>query len=136
MSIDVTIKRPGEDFNFIWDGDSDDARALWVRCEDLARDDAHDPRTIAAAAIQEVHDHGEPKSLDAQRGLRVWATYAVLRFAAHEVDLSGLVDHAGVLAGPPTVFDLAEHQEIKAVVSLPEPGHLSIEINGRPSLDS
>lgn len=138
MSIDVIIKmRPGvEDFSFGWDSSSDEARNLWEECEAMADEQGRDALAIAGAVIQGLYDHGEPQGEVAQRGLRVWVIYAVLRFAADRVDLADRVDHAGVLAEPPTVFDLAEHQQIKANVQLVKPGRLAVQITGRSMLDS
>jgi hypothetical protein len=136
MSVKITIERSGKDVTFTWEGDSDEARALWVRCEDLAKDDDHDPMTIAFSAIQQVRDHGEPDDVSEQNGLRVWATYAIMRQITDQVDLASIKDQAGVLAGPPTVFDLVEHQQIRALVSIPRPGKMAIELRGENRLDS
>jgi hypothetical protein len=46
----------------------------------------------------------------------MWMVYAVLRHTAENVDVARMVDVAGVMAGPPTMFDLAAHQHIKAKI--------------------
>jgi site-specific DNA recombinase len=78
-----------------------------------------------------------PKDEIAERGYRMWVVYAVLRSAADRIDLTGLVEHAGVLEGPPTIFDLAEHQQIKAEISVDTKNkQLTMKLAGRSPLDS
>jgi hypothetical protein len=78
-----------------------------------------------------------PKDEIAERGYRMWVVYAVLRSAADRIDLTGLVEHAGVLEGPPTIFDLAEHQQIKAEISVDTKNkQFTMELAGRSPLDS
>ena len=61
--------------------------------------------------------------------------YAVLRYVADNVDLSEMVDHAGVITGPLTVFDLAEHQHIKATMRVGDE-RIEMAVTGAPLLDS
>jgi hypothetical protein len=61
--------------------------------------------------------------------------YAVLRHTAENVDVARMVDHAGVIAGPPTMFDLAAHQHIKAKIQM-RGKKIAIEVAGHSPLDS
>jgi hypothetical protein len=69
-------------------------------------------------------------------GLHVWITYAVLRGMASNVETAKMIDHGGALAGPISIFDLAEHQQIEADVQLTGPGRFAIKLRGRSPLDS
>jgi hypothetical protein len=73
--------------------------------------------------------------MDVARGHAIWIVYAVLRHAVDNIDLTDLIDHAGVLAGPPTIFDLAEHQHIKAEISV-DNNRATIKLTGSSPLDS
>jgi hypothetical protein len=66
----------------------------------------------------------------------VWIVYAVLRCAADNIDLTEFIDYAGALAGPPTIFDLAEHQRIKAEISIDNNRAYTINLTGSSPLDS
>jgi hypothetical protein len=91
---------------------------------------------IASGVIQQFYKEGEPKSENERRGLKVWVVYAVLRNAVNHIDLASMVDHAGVIAAPPTIFDLAEHQDITAKVKVFKSGRIQMQITGRSALDS
>jgi hypothetical protein len=136
VPINITIKRPGGDFGFIWECSSDEAQKLWDECETMAAQQGRNAHTVAAAAIQSLYDRGEPKTEVAQRGLQVWITYAVLHAMNNSVDLDKMIDQAGVLEGPISIFDLAEHQTIKADVQMIERGEFKIKLSGQSPLDS
>ena len=136
MPINVTIKCPGSDFGFIWECNSDEAHELWDECETMADQQGVDASGVAGAVIQSLYKDGEPKTEVAQYGLRVWATYAVLHAMNNKVDVGKMIDQAGVLEGPISIFDLAEHQNIKADIKMSERGKLEIKLHGRSPLDS
>jgi hypothetical protein len=60
----------------------------------------------------------------------------VLRYAADNIDLAKMVDLAGVIMGPPTVFDLAERQHIKATMRLRGKDAIEMAVTGASPLDS
>jgi hypothetical protein len=82
----------------------------------MAADERLDPTDFAHSAIHMTATRGELNDEAQRRGQRVWIVYSVLRYVADNVDPSNMVDHAGVITGPLTVFDLAEHQHIKATM--------------------
>lgn len=61
--------------------------------------------------------------------------YAVLRYAADNIDLANMVEQFGVITGAPTIFDLAEHQHIKATMRL-RGNSIEMSVTGISSLDS
>jgi hypothetical protein len=65
----------------------------------------------------------------------MWMVYAVLRHTAENVDVARKVDVAGVMAGPPTMFDLAAHQHIKAKIRVRDKT-ITMEPAGHSPLDS
>jgi hypothetical protein len=132
MPINVTIKCPGSDFGFIGKGSSDEAHELWDDCETMADQQGVDASGAAGAVIQILYKDGEPETEVAQYGLRVWATYAVLRAMN---DVGKMIDQGGVLEGPISIFDLAEHQNIKADIKMSERGKPEIKLHGRSPLD-
>jgi hypothetical protein len=83
----------------------------WDEVEGLADSGGLDPVEAAYAIIVAATHENE-----ISRRHAIWIVYAVLRHAADNIDLTGFIDHAGVFAGPPTIFDLAEHQHIKAEI--------------------
>jgi hypothetical protein len=127
----ITVKAKGRDpHKFEWNGSSEEFHKLWDDMERLADGSGQDPIEAANAIILAATHENE-----IARGHAVWIVYAVLRHAADNIDLTGFIDHAGVLAGPPTIFDLAEHQHIKAEISI-DNNHATIKLTGSSPLDS
>src|SRR5262245_39821538 len=113
--LSITIDRTtGDPIQFDWEATAEEAQHLYSHLEEVATSEGREPRDVANAAIQLLATKGELKSEVQRRGQRVWVVYAVLRFAKDNVDLSNMIDQAGDMSGPPTIFDLAEHQRIKA----------------------
>jgi hypothetical protein len=120
---------------FDWDATAEEFHHLCDRMEQLAAEEGYDPRDIAAAAIRTTAVNGADNDPVKQRGQAMWIVYAVLRHTAENVDPPKMVDHAGVIAGPPTMFDLASHQHIKAKIRV-DNNAISMELAGRSPLDS
>ena len=131
----ITVKSEDRDpYKFEWDASAEEGRNLWDEIERQADSAGHDPLEIATAAIVQARP---PKDEIAERGYRMWLVYAVLRSATDRIDLTDFIDHAGVLEGPPTIFDLAEHQQIKAEISVDTKNkQFTMELAGRSPLDS
>lgn len=128
----ITVKANGHDpYKFEWNGSSEEFHKLWDDMETLADSGGHDPIEVANAAILQVATHKN----EIARGHAIWIVYAVLRHAVDNIDLTDLIDHAGVLAGPPTIFDLAEYQHIKAEISV-DSNRATIKLTGSSPLDS
>jgi hypothetical protein len=102
----------------------------------LARtaDEGLDPTDFAHSAIHMTATRGELNDEAQRRGQLVWIVYAVLRYVDDNVDLSEMVDHAGVITGPLTVFDLAERQHIKATMRGDK--RIEMAVTGASLLDS
>ena len=109
--LSITIDSAnGVPIKFDWEATSEEFQRLCNRLEEMAADNGHSPADFAGKAIYMMATDGEPNNHLERRGQRMWIVYAVLRYAADNIDLAKMVDLAGVIMGPPTVFDLAEHQ--------------------------
>jgi hypothetical protein len=120
---------------FDWDATAEEFHDLCDRMEELAAEEGHDPRDIAAVAIHTTAVNGADNDPVKQRGQAMWIVYAVLHHTAENIDVAKMVDHAGVIAGPPTMFDLAAHQHIKATIRVRD-NMITMELAGRSPLDS
>jgi hypothetical protein len=125
----------GVPIKFDWEATSEEFQCLCNRLEEMAADEGLDPTDFAHTAIHMTATRGELNDEAQRRGQRVWIVYAVLRYVADNVDLSEMVDHAGVITGPLTVFDLAEHQHIKATMRVGDK-RIEMAVTGAPLLDS
>jgi len=134
--LTITIYRTtkGDPIQFDWCATSEQFKNLCDHLEKFAANDGHEPKAIAGKAIHLIATKDEPKSEVQRRGQRVWAVYAALRYAEENVDLTDMVDRAGVITGPPTIFDLAEHQHMKAEMRV-RGNAIDVKLSGR-SLDS
>jgi hypothetical protein len=134
--ITITIDRAkGKPIQFSWDATAEEFRHLYNHFEELTANEGRDPQEIANAVIHMLATKGELKDPVQRRGQRTWTVYAVLRYAQDNIDLSNMVDQAGVLTGPPTIFDLAEHQHIKTKMRVGD-GTIQMELSGSSPLDS
>ena len=134
--LSITIdSAKGVPIKFDWEATSEKFQRLCNRLEEMAADEGLDPTDFAHTAIHMTATRGELNDEAQRRGQRVWIVYAVLRYVADNVDLSEMVDHAGVITGPLTVFDLAEHQHIKATMRVGGE-RIEMAVTGAPLLDS
>ena len=134
--LSITIDSAnGVPIKFDWEATSEEFQRLCNRLEEMAADEGLDPTDFAHTAIHMTATRGELNDEAQRRGQRVWIVYAVLRYVADNVDLSEMVDHAGVITGPLTVFDLAEHQHIKATMRVGD-NRIEMAVTGAPLLDS
>jgi hypothetical protein len=120
---------------FDWNATAEEFQRLCERVEGLAADEGRDPRDVAAAMIHTTATKGVDNDPIKQRGQATWIVYAVLRHTAANIDVARMVDHAGAIAGPPTMFDLAAHQHIKAKIRVHDK-EISMELAGHSPLDS
>jgi hypothetical protein len=120
---------------FNWDATSEEFHRLCDTMEELAAEEGQDPRDLANAMIHTTVANGVDDDLVKQRGQAMWMVYAVLRRTAENVDVARMVDVAGVIAGPPTMFDLAAHRHIKAKIQM-RGEKIAIEVAGHSPLDS
>ena len=133
--LTITIDTVKGDNQINWDGTPEEFRNLWDGMEELAAIEGHDPRNVANTAIHAMATRGKPNDAVQQRGLERFIVYAVLCHVADNVDISKMVDYAGVITGPPTVFDLAAHQHITAKIRVHD-NKITIDLAGRSPLDS
>jgi len=134
--LSITIDSAnGVPIKFDWEATSEEFQRLCNRLEEMAADEGLDPTDFAHTAIHMTATRGELNDEAQRRGQRVWIVYAVLRYVADNVDLSEMVDHAGVITGPLTVFDLAEHQHIKATMRVGDK-RIEMAVTGASLLDS
>jgi hypothetical protein len=133
LTIAIDTAKGSHEFN--WDGTAEEFQRLCDWMEQLAAEDGHDPRDIAAAAIHTTAVNGADDDPVRQRGQAMWMVYAVLRHTAENVDVARMVDVASVMAGPPTMFDLAAHQHIKAKIRVRDK-MITMELAGHSPLDS
>jgi hypothetical protein len=134
--LSITIdSAKGVPIKFDWEATAEEFEDLWNAMEEGAESQGHDARNIALAAIHMTATKGEVKDKVQRRGQRVWIVYAVLRYLADNIDLSKMVDHAGVITEPLTVFDLAEHQHIKATMRVGD-NRIDMDVTGDSQLDS
>ena len=134
--LSITIDSAnGVPIKFDWEATSEEFQRLCNRLEEMAADEGLDPTDFAHTAIHMTATRGELNDEAQRRGQRVWIVYAVLRYVADNVDLSEMVDHAGVITGPLTVFDLAEHQHIKATMRVGDE-RIEMGVTGASLLDS
>ena len=134
--LSITIDSAnGVPIKFDWEATSEEFQRLCNRLEEMAADEGLDPTDFAHTAIHMTATRGELNDEAQCRGQRVWIVYAVLRYVADNVDLSEMVDHAGVITGPLTVFDLAEHQHIKATMRVGD-NRIDMDVTGGSPLDS
>jgi hypothetical protein len=131
--LTITIE-PGV-HKFDWDATAEEFKGLCDKMEQLAADQGHDPMQVANATIHMTATKGLSKDATQQRGQVSWIVYGVLRYAADNVDLANMVDHAGVISGPKTVFDLAAHQNVKAKITV-HGNEITMELAGSSPLDS
>jgi len=127
LTIAIDTAKGIHEFN--WDATAEEFHRLCDRMEELAAEERHDPRDVAAAAIHTTVANGVDDDPVEQRGQAMWMVYAVLRHTAENVDVARMVDVAGVIAGPPTMFDLAAHQHIKAKIQM-RGDKIAIEVAG------
>ena len=134
--LSITIdSAKGVPIKFDWEATAEEFEDLWNAMEGMAESQGHDARNIALAAIHMAATKGEVKDKVQRRVQRVWIVYAVLRYLADNIDLSKMVDHAGVITEPLTVFDLAEHQHIKATMRVGD-NRIDMDVTGGSQLDS
>ena len=134
--LSITIERAkGSPIKFNWRATAEEVERLWNEMEKMAETKGHDPGDLANQVIYITATKGVAKDKVQQRGQMNWIVYAVLRYVADNVDLSEMVDHAGVITGPLTVFDLAEHQHIKATMRVGGE-RIEMAVTGAPLLDS
>jgi hypothetical protein len=133
LTIAIDTAKGSHEFN--WDATAEEFQRLCDWMEELAAEEGHDPRDIAAAAIHATAAKGADDDPVRQRGEAMWMVYAVLRHTAANVDVAKMVDQAGVIAGPPTMFDLAAHQHIKAKIQVRD-NTITMELAGHSPLDS
>jgi hypothetical protein len=133
LTIAIDTAKGIHEFN--WDATAEEFHNLCERLEELAAQEGHDPRDIAAAAIRTTAVNGADNDPVKQRGQAMWMVYAVLRHTAENIDVARMVDQAGVIAGPLTMFDLAEHQHIKAKIRVHD-NTITMELDGHSPLDS
>jgi hypothetical protein len=133
--LTVTIETAKGVHKFDCDATSEEFQGLWDRMEEMAEDEGHDPRQVANAAIHMTATKGPSKDATQRRGQLNWIVYAVLCYVADNVDLANMVGQAGVLSGPPTIFDLAAHQNVKAKIKV-EGNEIKRELAGSAQLDS
>ena len=139
MSIDITIAACGKlrkDYKFVWEATSAEAAELYEYCEDTAASKGLDPKELAAILVGHLASKGVPDRPDQEQGQRVWAVYLVLKATAERVDFEKMVDLTGNITDPPTVFDLAEYQQIVARVQMRDHNRIAIELSGHSILDS
>ena len=127
ITIAIDTAKGSHEFN--WDATAEEFQRLCDWMEQLAAEEGHDPRNIAATAIHTTAVNGADDDPVRQRGQAMWMVYAVLRHTAENVDVARMVDVAGVMAGPPTMFDLAAHQHIKAKIQM-RGDKIAIEVAG------
>lgn len=112
---------------FDWEATSEEFERLYNAMEQMAESQGHNPSDVANQVIRMVATKGELIDDEVQRrGQGTWIVYAVLRYASEKIDQPQIIDQAGVIKGTPTIFDLAEHQHIKATMRL---GDKRIEMN-------
>jgi len=134
--LSITIERAkGSPIKFNWRATAEEAERLWNEMEKMAETKGHDPGDLANQVIYITATKGVAKDKVQQRGQMNWIVYAVLRHASERIDMSKMIDQAGVIKGTPTVFDLAEHQHIKAAMRLDDKG-IVMSITGASLLDS
>jgi len=134
--LTITVKTKGRaPYEFEWDGSLEEFHQLWDEMESLADRSGLDPLDVASAAIRTTATERQRKNATEARGQAAWIVYAVLRHAADNVDFASMIDRAGVLAAPPTVFDLAAHQHIKAEIVVDNKS-ATISLTGSSLLDS
>jgi hypothetical protein len=132
ITIDST---KGVPIKFDWEATAEEFEDLWNDMEGAAESQGCDARNIGLAAIHMTATKGEVKDKVQRRGQRGWIVYAVLRYVADKIDLSKMVDHAGVITEPLTVFNLAEHQHIKATMRVGD-NRIDMDVTGGSPLDS
>jgi len=136
LSITVDSTKGAVPIQFEWKATSEEFQLLYDHLEEMAADKGHSPADFAGKAIYMMATDGEPYNHLERRGQRMWIVYAVLRYAADNIDLGKMVDLAGVITGTPTVFDLAEHQHIKATMRLRGKDAIEMAVTGASALDS
>ena len=136
LSITIDNAKGAVPIQFEWEATSEEFQLLYDHLEEMAADKGHSPADFAGKAIYMMATDGEPNNHLERRGQRMWIVYAVLRYAADNIDLAKMVDLAGVIMGPPTVFDLAEHQHIKATMRLRCKDAIEMAVTGASPLDS
>ena len=115
---------------FVWDGTPEEFRNLWNDVEETAASEGHDPRNVANGVIHATAIRGRLNDAVQRRGQAQFIVYAVLRYAADNIDLCKMVDQAGVITGPLTIFDLAAHQHVTAKIQVRD-NKITIELAGR-----
>jgi hypothetical protein len=133
LTIAIDTAKGVHEFN--WDATAEEFYRLCDTMEELAAEEDQDPRNLANAMIHTTVANGVDDDPVKQRGQAMWMVYAVLRHTAENVDVTRMVDVAGVIAGPPTMFDLAAHQHIKAKIQT-RGEKIAIEVAGHSPLDS
>jgi hypothetical protein len=134
--LTISIDTAKEAYQFDWYATSEEFHRLYDDVEEAAANEGLDPMDIATVAIHLIATKGMPSDAVRQRDQANSIIYAVLRFAADNLDLSKMVDHAGVIVGTPTIFDLAEHQHMTAKIRVGSKNAFLIELAGRSRLDS
>lgn len=134
--LTITIETAkGDPIQFDWDATSEEFQHLYNSLEELAADQGINPRDIATKAIHMMGTKGELDDMVKRRDQGAWVVYAVLRYVEENVDLANMVDLAGVITGPPTIFDLAAHQHVKAGMRIVGDA-IEMDLIGRSPLDS
>jgi hypothetical protein len=135
--ISIIVERTnGNPIKFDGEGTPEEFKRLCNGLEEIATNEGYDPKAIAGKAIHMIATQGEPPKIETvRRGQQAWAVYAVIRYAEENVDLANMVAQAGVITGPPTIFDLASHQHIEAEMRILD-NKIQVKLNGSSPLDS
>jgi len=135
LSITIDRTKGNKPIKFDWEATPEEFERLFNHVEKLAESAGHEPRDAAAQAIGMAARRGERSKEAERRGQRIWIVYAVLRYAQENIVLDSMVDMAGVITGPATIFDLAAHQHVKAEMRIRN-NKIEMNVSGRSPLDS
>lgn len=113
---------------FDWEGSAEEFKRLWDHCETSARHNEVKPQQMADQVILAVADEGWLPDEEQARGQAVWIVYAVLRLIRQTVPIAGMTE-------PPTVFDIAAHQQVKANIISNGYDKYTVNLSGRPPVD-